>query len=153
MNKTIIWLMLLVTGGVVGMGFYSYSSKKEVAPTKAKANGVMVDDKTISVDVGGKFSMVDLKIKVNGGKLGGFEVNKEVFNSELFNRIEEDGRLHVVVGVLKPSAELPSGKVEVGKMVDMIGGTMEVEGKVTVPSDGEGSSPKEIEVGFAGGSK
>ena len=132
------------------MGFYNLSSKGTVR-SGAKATGVLVDDKTVSVDVGGKFSMVDLKIKVNGGKMGGFEVNKNVFNSEMFNRIEEDGRLHVVVGVLKPSAELPSGKVEVGKMVDMVGGTLEVEGKVTTPAEGEGSAPKEIVVGYGGG--
>lgn len=150
MNKTIIWLLLvLLFGGVVGMGFYK-SALKVGGKSGVKATGVLVDDKTISVDVGSKFSMVDLKIKVVNGKMGGFEVNKNVFNSEMFNRIEEDGRLHVVVGVLKPSAELPSGKVEIGKMVDMVGGTLEVEGKVTTPAEGEGSAPKEIMVGYGG---
>lgn len=148
MNKAIIAALLLVlVGGVVGAKYLRGSNKTET-PTR-KSFGVSINDKEVFVDVNGKFSMVDLKIKLVGGKMGGFESNKELFNSELLNRIEEDGSVHVVLGILKPTAELPSGKVSVGKMIDTTGGEMEVEGKVTVPSEGS-ESPKEVEV-YSGG--
>jgi hypothetical protein len=148
MNKVIIATLLLVLiGGVVGMKL-SGGSKKTEAPVR-KAYGVKIKDGEILIDVKGKFSMVDLKIKLTGGKMGGFESNKELFNSELLNRIEEDGSVHVVLGILKPTAELPSGEVSVGKMTDTVGGQLEVGGKVTVPSDGN-DAPKEIEV-YSGG--
>ena len=144
MNKAIIAALLLVlVGGVVGAKYLGGSNKTET-PTR-KAFGVSIKDMEVFVDVNSKLSMVDLKIKLIGGKLGGFESNKELFNSELLNRIEEDGSVHVVLGILKPTAELPSGKVSVGKMIDTTGGELEVEGKVTVPSEGS-ESPKEVEV-------
>lgn len=145
MNKVIIvGLLVLLVGGVVSVRYLGKSSgvpKQELR----KASGIVIKEGVVSIDVKGKLSMVDLKIKLVGGKMGGFESNKEIFNSELLNRIEEDGSIHVVLGVLKPTAELPEGQVVVGKMIDTTGGQLEVEGKVTVPSEGTGE-PKEIEV-------
>lgn len=145
MNKVIIiGLLVLLVGGVVSV---RYLGKGASAPSQEirKANGVVIKEGVVSIDVKGKLSMVDLKIKLVGGKMGGFESNKEIFNSELLNRIEEDGSIHVVLGVLKPTTDLPDGQVIVGKMIDTTGGQLEVEGKVTIPSEGTGE-PKEIEV-------
>jgi len=148
MNKAIIVALLLVlVGGVVGMRLAG--GNKTADASVRKASGLKIKDNEVLVDVKEKFSMVDLKIKLNGGKMGGFESNKELFNSELLNRIEEDGSIHVVLGILKPTAELPTGQVSIGKMVDTIGGQLEVVGKVTVPSEGT-EPPKEIEV-YSGG--
>lgn len=148
MNKAIIGALILVLiGGVVAVKL-SDKGNKDAAPTR-KAYGLVIKDKEVLVDVKGKLSMVDLKIKLVGGKMGGFESNKELFNSELLNRIEEDGSVHVVLGILKPTEELPSGEVSVGKMIDTLGGELEVEGKVTVPAEGD-QPPKEIEV-YSGG--
>ncbi len=148
MNKVIIvGLIVLLIGGVFGAKYLG--GNKSADESGRKASGVIIKDNEVIIDVGGKLSMVDLKIKIVGGKMGGFESNKKLFNSELLNKIEEDGSVHVVLGILKPTSELPSGEIVVGKMMDMIGGQLEVNGKVTIPSEGD-VAPKEIEVNSVG---
>lgn len=148
MNKAIIVALLIVlVSGVVGIKYLG--GNKNTETVTRKASGVVIKDKEVLIDVKGKLSMVDLRIKLIGGKMGGFESNKEVFNSELLNRIEEDGSVHVVLGILKPTSELPTGEISIGNMIDTAGGELEVEGKVTVPSEGN-EPPKEIEV-YSGG--
>ncbi|MBI2465279.1 hypothetical protein HYV64_03990 [Candidatus Shapirobacteria bacterium] len=155
MTKLIVIVLVVIVlgGGVIARYMIRPEEVEMNQVNELVESGAMavVEGSELRINVAKKISMVDITVKLSEGVIGGFETNKEVFNSELLNSVGEDGSLHLVLGIMKATNELPDGDILVGKLVnsDEPNGQIEVSGKVTVSSDGD-SPPSEVEVGTGG---
>jgi hypothetical protein len=149
MNKWIIVGVVVLLGGVVvATKLVKRPEPMRVVETASqRTESIQFKNGEVWVDVGkSKLSMVDIKLKASE-EMGAFRANKDIFNSELLNKAENDGSWHVVLGVMKSTAELPSGQVLVGKLVDYKTGEVQIDGKLTIPAEGK-EMPKEVSVSF-----
>lgn len=139
-------LILLVIGGIGLWMWRENFSRKEtlvVMSEEFRANEMLVrvSDGKLWLGAGvRKVSMVNLKLS----GVTAFKANKDVFNSEMLNKVDGDGKLNIVLGIMKSTADLPSGKILVGQINDGEEVPM-VEGRVTVAGEGD-IGPYEMEV-------
>jgi hypothetical protein len=147
-------MLALVTVLVLGGGLFYF---KQVNDTKIKSGdvsteiglgasqNVYIDGEKMYVSVRErKVSMIDLKWSGDNLK-NNFVINKDVFNSELLNE-ERDGFWHVVLGVMKPGADLPTGNILLGTFTSEVKPKLEA-GKVTLAGT-ESVPAEEFEVKF-----
>lgn len=142
MKKLILTGVLLVV--VLGGGWWLIGGKdnNDKAMVEKKLM-VSIDSRgKLILNLPSKVSMVDLSINGQEDKKLVFKANKQIFNSELINKVDEDGRLRLVLGVMKPTSELPEGETIVGWLENYSGGGY-VEGAVTALGD---EGPMEINV-------
>lgn len=153
--KKIIFLIVIVLIVVAGGWWYVNSKSKPEMKLKLQQSGIttvkslVIENSAegLMVDVGSrKLSMVDIKFKFSGGTAKGFKANGAVFNSEMLNKTDGKGGWQIVLGVMKSTSELPTGKVLLGKfdLPDGVGLTV-VDGRVTVAAVGNGK-PEELKV-------
>jgi hypothetical protein len=154
MNKVLIGLILIA---VIGGGWWFM--KKPMVPTNntisqesaiVKTSPLRIENGVVWLSMGVRpLSMVDLSISSLDGDAGTFTVNKEVFNSELLNQVEENGVLHLVLGIMKSTSELPKGDIMIGTLTGSTG-QINITGKITLPGE-EGGAPMEEVVEYGGG--
>lgn len=141
MNKLLLIGFILL---VVVFGGWWVAGKRgaNMDVAESKVLSISIDNGVVKLNVEGKVSMVDLVIKSEQGLPVLFESNGQVFNSEMINKLNEDGSAHVVLGVMKATSELPEGEIVVGTVKEPSGDEF-VVGKVTISGEEE---PREIEV-------
>jgi hypothetical protein len=141
MNKLLLIGFILL---VVVFGGWWVAGKRgaNMDVVESKVLPIFIDNGVVKLNVKGRVSMVDLVIKSEQGLPVLFESNGQVFNSEMINKLNEDGSAHVVLGVMKATSELPEGEIVVGTIKEPAGDEF-VVGKVTISGEEE---PSEIEV-------
>ena len=134
MRRETIGLLL----AVVGLAFWfkwGINMGKKLAPETAVKSTVVINGSELVVKMRqNKLSLVDLKVM----GISGLVLNRDIFNSELLNKMGDDGSWHIVAGVMKSTSELPEGDIVVGSITRVNGKEVEVVGKVTIPADGDG---------------
>lgn len=153
MNKknVIIILLIVFFGGCYQLGKHTIGLNKpklvaDEVVRQDTSDIVYIKDGSIWLETGlDKVSSVDMVINSDGILIDSFVPNGEVFNSTLKNQIA-DNQLVFTLGVMKPTAELPVGKILVGQINTSGEGSLSiVSGQYIVPAKGD-ENPKEVKL-------